>query len=79
MDEERSVCDDCERGDAWECQFCCDKCYEDYGECPNPDCDPYRRWGITVLLSRLERLWKQKTQISNSAKICKKCFYIIHL
>ena len=40
MDEERSVCDDCDHGDAWECQFCCNKCYEDYGECPNPDCDP---------------------------------------
>ena len=41
MDEERSVCDDCDHGDAWECQFCCNKCYEDYGECPNPDCDPW--------------------------------------
>lgn len=37
---EPSVCDDCEMGDGWECQFCCNKCYEDYGECPNPDCDP---------------------------------------
>ena len=37
---EISVCDDCEIGDGWECQFCCSKCYEDYGECPNPDCDP---------------------------------------
>lgn len=37
---EPSVCDDCEIGDEWECQFCCSKCYEDYGECPNPDCDP---------------------------------------
>ena len=37
---EPSVCDDCEIGDGWECQFCCSKCYEDYGECPNPDCDP---------------------------------------
>ena len=37
---ESSVCDDCEIGDGWECQFCCSKCYEDYGECPNPDCDP---------------------------------------
>jgi hypothetical protein len=37
---EYSVCDDCEIGDNWECQFCCAKCYEDYGECPNPDCDP---------------------------------------
>lgn len=37
---EPSVCDDCEMGDGWECQFCCSKCYEDYGECPNPDCDP---------------------------------------
>ena len=38
--QETSVCDDCEIGDGWECQFCCSKCYEDYGECPNPDCDP---------------------------------------
>ena len=37
---EPSVCDDCEIGDGWECQFCCSKCYEDYDECPNPDCDP---------------------------------------
>lgn len=35
-----SICDDCERADYWECRFCCAKCYEDYGECPNPDCDP---------------------------------------
>ena len=41
MNEERSVCDDCDHGDVWECQFCCNKCYEDYGECPNPDCDPW--------------------------------------
>lgn len=38
-DREYSVCDDCAIGDEWECKFCCDKCYEDYGECPNPDCD----------------------------------------
>ena len=38
--KEPSVCDDCEIGDGWECQFCCSKCYEDYGECPNHDCDP---------------------------------------
>ena len=38
--KEPSVCDDCEIGDGWECQFCCSKCYEDYGKCPNPDCDP---------------------------------------
>ena len=38
--KESSVCDDCEIGDGWECHFCCSKCYEDYGECPNPDCDP---------------------------------------
>ena len=38
--KEPSVCNDCEIGDGWECQFCCSKCYEDYGECPNPDCDP---------------------------------------
>lgn len=29
--DERSVCDDCERADYWECGFCCAKCYEDYG------------------------------------------------
>ena len=39
-DKEPSVCDDCERGDYWECYFCCAKCIEDYGECPDPDCDP---------------------------------------
>lgn len=39
--EEPSVCDDCERADQWECHFCCEKCWEDYGECPDPDCDPY--------------------------------------
>ena len=39
-DKEPSVCDDCERGDYWECQFCCAKCIEEYGECPDPDCDP---------------------------------------
>ena len=40
-DEERSVCDDCEHGDIWECRFCCAKCLEDYGDCPFPDnCDP---------------------------------------
>lgn len=38
---EPSVCDDCEIGDVWECQFCCKKCYEDYGECPDPNCDPW--------------------------------------
>lgn len=38
--EEPSVCDDCEIGDGCNCQFCCNKCYEDYGKCPNPDCDP---------------------------------------
>lgn len=37
--KEPSVCDNCEIGDGWECQFCCNKCYEDYGECPNPNCD----------------------------------------
>ena len=30
---EPSVCDDCEIGDGWECQFCCSKCYEDEVEC----------------------------------------------
>ena len=39
-DKKPSVCDNCERGDYWECYFCCAKCIEDYGECPNPDCDP---------------------------------------
>lgn len=39
-DDEPSVCDGCETGDTWECQFCCAKCIEDYGDCPNPDCDP---------------------------------------
>ena len=39
-DKEPSVCDDCEISDGWECHYCCSKCYEDYGECPNPDCDP---------------------------------------
>lgn len=37
---EPSVCDSCEMDDGWECSFCCSKCYEDYGECPNPDCNP---------------------------------------
>ena len=37
---ESSVCDDCEIGDGWEWQFCCNKCYRGYGKCPNPDCDP---------------------------------------
>ena len=35
-----SVCDGCERRDYWECYFCCSKCFEDYGECTNPSCDP---------------------------------------
>ena len=41
-DREPSVCDNCiNADDHWECQFCCSKCYEDYGECPYPDtCDP---------------------------------------
>lgn len=34
-----SVCDNCDLN-GWDCYFCCAKCYEDYGECPNPDCDP---------------------------------------
>lgn len=35
-----SVCDDCEMGDGWECQFCCSKCYEDFdGELPEGYCD----------------------------------------
>lgn len=38
--EEKSVCDACDL-DHWECMFCCSKCYEIYGECPNEDCDPY--------------------------------------
>lgn len=37
---ETSVCDTCENDDYWECCFCCAKCYEDYDECPDPDCDP---------------------------------------
>lgn len=37
--EEESVCSDCDK-DEWECAYCCAKCYEDYGECPDPDCDP---------------------------------------
>lgn len=42
MDEdyrEPSVCDNCDIDDHWECQFCCSKCYEMFGECPNPDCN----------------------------------------
>lgn len=39
-DEYKSVCDDCD-GEGWDCAFCCKKCYEDYGECPNPECDPW--------------------------------------
>ena len=38
-DLERSVCDDCEHGDVWECRFCCAKCIEDFGECPDDLCD----------------------------------------
>ena len=38
--KEPSVCDDCDTGDGWECHFCCDKCYEDYGKCPDPECNP---------------------------------------
>ena len=38
--KEPSVCDGCEMSDGWECHYCCSKCYEDYGECPNPVCDP---------------------------------------
>ena len=39
--DESSVCDDCSP-DGWECQFCCLKCMEDFGECPDPDgCDPW--------------------------------------
>lgn len=38
--KEPSVCDECEIGDGWECQFCCSKCYEDYdGELPDGYCD----------------------------------------
>lgn len=39
-EKEYSICDECERKDAWECEFCCAKCMEDFGECPDPDCDP---------------------------------------
>lgn len=28
--KESSVCDDCEIGDGWECQFCCGKCNEEF-------------------------------------------------
>lgn len=38
--KEPSICDGCELGDTWECSFCCLKCYEDHGTCPNPNCDP---------------------------------------
>ena len=38
--EETSVCDGCDL-DGWDCNFCCAKCIEDFGECPNPECDPY--------------------------------------
>ena len=38
--EDKSVCADCEiQHDFWDCKYCCKKCYEDYGECPDPDCD----------------------------------------
>ena len=37
---EESVCDGCNL-DHWECMFCCSKCYEIYGECPNEDCNTY--------------------------------------
>ena len=40
MDKEYSVCDDCDMGDYWECYHCCRRCYEVYGDCPDPDCDP---------------------------------------
>lgn len=37
-----SVCDTCDHNDDyWECRYCCAKCIEDFGECPNPDCDPW--------------------------------------
>ena len=39
-DKEPSVCDDCEHSDVWEYEFCCKKCLEDFGECPDPYCDP---------------------------------------
>ena len=39
-EQEVSVCDTCEMGDVWECQFCCSKCLEDYGECPDLECNP---------------------------------------
>lgn len=35
-----SVCDGCEL-DGWDCAFCCARCIEEYGECPDPDCDPW--------------------------------------
>lgn len=39
IDTETGVCNGCE-SDAWECEFCCKKCFEDFGECPDPECNP---------------------------------------
>ena len=41
IEENKSVCDDCEIGDTWECQRCCLKCYEGFDDCPDPDCNPW--------------------------------------
>lgn len=41
--KEPSVCNGCmfeDGSDYWTCRFCCAKCYEEYGKCPNPECDP---------------------------------------
>ena len=55
-DKEPSVCDDCEISDGWECHYCCSKCYEDYGECPNPDCDPMDIQKRRMSMTENERL-----------------------
>lgn len=39
-EDEPSVCDNCDQHDYWECHFCCPRCYEFFGECPDEDCDP---------------------------------------
>lgn len=39
-DKKKSVCDDCDHGDEWSCMFCCARCKELYGPCPNEECDP---------------------------------------
>ena len=39
-DKEKSVCDECDHEDEWDCRFCCARCMELYGECQNEECDP---------------------------------------